>query len=259
MDRLHLSALLHRCGHLAETKTSQVPRSLLPDVLQRLAWQRFSPRELASALWSCARLREGAAAREVLREMQDDGPEHRDATFMERLRCLAREALSWPFLTRRQRLVWGAALELEAVPVLITVPSRALLDQFAADFPGFCKVGTDHNDKINFDAKGFIAVTNSVWLLQKLTFDVILVDEAHHPLPVGMPKYKEMYQFSATHTDEPKFRYRMGQAIEDGVLSDYDITVPVISQYHAYICLGDLLLKQAGRFRRVLAYCNTVA
>ncbi|CAK8993957.1 unnamed protein product, partial [Durusdinium trenchii] len=35
MDRLHLSALLHRCGHLAETKTSQVPRSLLPDVLQR--------------------------------------------------------------------------------------------------------------------------------------------------------------------------------------------------------------------------------
>ena len=143
--------------------------------------------------------------------------------------------------------------------MLITVPSRALLDQFAADFPGFCKVGTDHNDKINFDAKGFIAVTNSVWLLQKLTFDVILVDEAHHPLPVGMPKCKEMYQFSATHTDEPKFRYRMGQAIEDGVLSDYDITVPVISQYHAYICLGDLLLKQAGRFRRVLAYCNTVA
>jgi len=36
---------------------------------------------------------------------------------MERLRFLAREALSWPFLTRRQRLVWGAALELEAVPV----------------------------------------------------------------------------------------------------------------------------------------------
>ena len=139
------------------------------------------------------------------------------------------------------------------------MPSRALLDQFAADFPSFCKVGTDHNDKINFDAKGFIAVTNSVWLLEKLTFDVILVDEAHHPLPVGMPKYKEMYQLSATHKEEPKFRYRMGQAIEDGILSDYDITVPVISQYHAYICLGDLLRKQAGRFRRVLAYCNTVA
>lgn len=36
---------------------------------------------------------------------------------MERLRCLAREALSWDWLTQRQRLVWGAVLELDAVPL----------------------------------------------------------------------------------------------------------------------------------------------
>ena len=78
-----------------------------------------------------------------------------------------------------------------------------------------------------------------------------------HP---GMPKYKELYRFSATHTDEPDFRYTMGQAIDDGaVLCDYDITVPAVTEHHAYVCLADLLLKQAGRFRRVLAYCNTVA
>ena len=146
-----------------------------------------------------------------------------------------------------------------ASKVLITVPLRALLEQFAPDFPGFCKVGTGYNKQIDFNAKGFIAVTDSVYLLKNLEFDAIFVDEAHHPLPTGMPKCKELYQLSATHKDEPDFRYSMGQAIEDGILSDYDITVPVISKHHAYVCLADLLLKQAGRFRRVLAYCNTVA
>ena len=146
-----------------------------------------------------------------------------------------------------------------ASKVLITVPLRALLEQFAPDFPGFCKVGTGYNKQIDLDTKGFIAVTDSVYLLKNLEFDAIFVDEAHHPLPTGMPKCKELYQLSATHKDEPDFRYSMGQAIEDGILSDYDITVPVISKHHAYVCLADLLLKQAARFRRVLAYCNTVA
>jgi len=45
------------------------------------------------------------------------GPEDRDVAFMERLRCLAREALSWAWLTPQQRLVWAAAIELDAVPL----------------------------------------------------------------------------------------------------------------------------------------------
>ena len=139
------------------------------------------------------------------------------------------------------------------------MPLRALLDQFAPDFPGFCKVGQGHNQKIDFGAKGFIAVTKSVHLLRRLKFQAIFVDEAHHPLPPRMPKYKQLFRFSATHTDEPDFRFTMGQAIEDGVLCDYDITVPAVTEHHAYVCLADLLSKQAGRFRRVLAYCNTVA
>ncbi|CAK9048110.1 unnamed protein product, partial [Durusdinium trenchii] len=36
---------------------------------------------------------------------------------MERLRCLAREALSWAWLTPQQRLVWAAAIKLDAVPL----------------------------------------------------------------------------------------------------------------------------------------------
>ena len=138
------------------------------------------------------------------------------------------------------------------------MPLRALLDQFSPDFPGCCKVGTSHNKKIDFDAARFIPVTDSVHLLKKLKFHSIFVDEGHHPLPPKMPRSTELYRFSATHTDEPDFRYTMGQAIEDRVLCDYDITVPALTAHHAYVCLADLLLKQAGRFRRVLAYCNSV-
>eukprot|EP00438_Fugacium_kawagutii_P022259 Skav227701 [mRNA] locus=scaffold1635:78713:83912:+ [translate_table: standard] len=265
----------------------------------------------------------------------------RDANFLRRLRNLASEALTWPHLGGRQRLLWLAAAELEAVPVqelrwshdgtgmgtasggtrgkgwgardpssaddngsdpplrqcqldclaacaqgarviemacgsgktrvikelvsntsgrvLITVPLRALLDQFAPDFPGFCKVGMGHNKNINLDARGFIAVTDSVHLLKKVKFDSIFVDEGHHPLPTKLPKTAELYQFSATHKHEPEFRYTMGEAIEDGVLCDYDITVPALTAHHAYVCLADLLVKQAGHFRRVLAYCNSVS
>ena len=141
------------------------------------------------------------------------------------------------------------------------MPLRALLDQLAVDFPGFCKVGTGHNEKIDLGAKGFIAVSQSAHLLRKLKFNTVLVDEAHHPLPPKLPKRRELFQFSATlEQDEGiDFQYTMGKAIEDGVLCDYDISVPAVTAHHAYVCLADLLLKQAGRFRRVLAYCNTVA
>ena len=101
----------------------------------------------------------------------------------------------------------------ELCKVLITVPLRALLDQFALDFPGFCKVGTGHNEEIDFDANGFIAVSKSAHLIQKLKFNTVLVDEAHHPLPPKLPKTKELFQFSATLEQEEgiDFQYHDGQ------------------------------------------------
>ena len=45
------------------------------------------------------------------------GLDSRDVAFMERLRNLAREALTWEHLSDHQRLVWAAALELDVVPV----------------------------------------------------------------------------------------------------------------------------------------------
>ncbi|CAE7504032.1 IRC3 [Symbiodinium necroappetens] len=143
--------------------------------------------------------------------------------------------------------------------VLITVPSRLLLEQFAAEFPSFCKVGTGYNKHINRSACGFIAVADSANLLQDIRFEAVFVDEAHHPLPSGLPECEEIFLFSATHYLEADFEYSMGQAIKDGVLCDYDLTVPIITDCHPYLSLAKLLQSSQGRFRRVLAYCNSVA
>ena len=141
----------------------------------------------------------------------------------------------------------------------MTVPSRLLLEQFAEEMPGFCKVGMHYNEHIDKESSGFVAVTRSVHLLQKLEFEAVYIDEAHHPLPPGLPSGKEVFKFSATQKEEADFRYSLGEAIEQGVLCDYDLTVPVVTEGHPYVCLANLLLSQAGRFRRVLAYCNSVA
>ena len=145
------------------------------------------------------------------------------------------------------------------VQVLVIVPSLVLLEQFAREMSGFCKVGTKYNDNIDVASRGFIAVTRSVHLLQKQMFEAVFIDEAHHPLPSTLPDYNKLFKFSATHQENVDVRYSLGQAISQGVLCDYDLTVPVTTEGHPYICLANLLLSQAGRFRRVLAYCNSVA
>ena len=138
------------------------------------------------------------------------------------------------------------------------MPTLTLLEQFARVFPNFCKVGTGYNASIDFGARGFIAVTPSVSKLRGLPFEAIFIDEAHHPLP-SLPRHKTLYRFSATHRDEADFQYTMGHAIEDGILCDYDVIVPVatLATHHPFVCLAALLLQRAGQIRRVLAFCNS--
>ncbi|CAE8654563.1 unnamed protein product [Polarella glacialis] len=143
--------------------------------------------------------------------------------------------------------------------VLVLVPSLLLLGQFVKLFSSFCLVGTSFNDKIDYDAEGFISVYDSVHLLANITFSDIFVDEAHHLLPLGCPSADNIYRFSATQHVRPEFEYSMGKAIDDGVLCEYDITIPIITQNDTQACLAEMLQKQAGHFRRVLAYCNTIA
>ena len=51
------------------------------------------------------------------------GLDERDAAFMERLRSLAQEALTWPHLNDEQRLMWATVLELDVVPLQERHPS----------------------------------------------------------------------------------------------------------------------------------------
>ncbi|CAE8638598.1 unnamed protein product, partial [Polarella glacialis] len=67
-----------------------------------------------------------------------------------------------------------------------------------------------------------------------------------------------MYRFSATHQEQPDFQYSMGQAFEDEALCDYDVIIPIVTEDETHACLANML-KQAGHFRRVLAYCNSIA
>ncbi|CAE8652477.1 unnamed protein product, partial [Polarella glacialis] len=143
-------------------------------------------------------------------------------------------------------------------PVLVLVPSRVLLMQLGQLFPEFCLVGTGHNDRIDWTAPGYVAVYDSAHLLSNLSFAELYVDEAHHPLPKGCPEAAAMYLFSATHSEQVDFRYALDRAIEDGVLSDYDITVPIVGLLTHLADLAMILRRGAGRYRRVLAYCNTV-
>ncbi|CAE8689547.1 unnamed protein product, partial [Polarella glacialis] len=145
--------------------------------------------------------------------------------------------------------------------VLVLVPSRVLLMQLGLLFPEFCLVGTGHNDRIDWAAPGYVAVYDSAHLLSNLSnlsFAELYVDEAHHPLPKGCPEAGETYRFSATHAEQVDFRYALDRAIEDGVLSDYDITVPIVGLLTHLADLAMMLRRGAGRYRRVLAYCNTV-
>ena len=45
------------------------------------------------------------------------GLDERDAAFMQRLRSLAQEALTWSHLNDEQRLMWATVLELDVVPL----------------------------------------------------------------------------------------------------------------------------------------------
>ncbi|CAK9065082.1 Putative ATP-dependent helicase IRC3, partial [Durusdinium trenchii] len=85
-------------------------------------------------------------------------PEDRDAAFMERLRCLAREALSWAWLTPQQRLVWAAAIKLDAVPLQERVDLLSLDGRRAVR----CIDGIDDIDIVE-DAARFVRVAQEVY------------------------------------------------------------------------------------------------
>lgn len=115
--------------------------------------------------------------------------------------------------------------------------------------------------------------------MRELTFDRVIVDEAHH---IAKPEiYNEMSDsesdsdderretftdvirsikcrqrvlFSAT-LDNPDYTYDLRQAINDKVIEDYDITVPLLDGRETLEGLAQLLLENPC-YQHVLAYCG---
>ncbi|CAK9034567.1 unnamed protein product [Durusdinium trenchii] len=99
---------------------------------------------------------------------------------MERLRCLAREALSWAWLTPRQRLVWAAAIELDAVPLQELPPSFWERHNVTLRHPGVdllsldgrravrCIDGIDDIDIVE-DTESFVQVAQEVYKVPSCT------------------------------------------------------------------------------------------
>ena len=67
--------------------------------------------------------------------------------------------------TGKTRIMQELAIRQKPGKVLVIVPTLVLLSQFAETFPTFSLLGTGHNQQINWNAQGFLAVSDSVHFL----------------------------------------------------------------------------------------------
>lgn len=139
----------------------------------------------------------------------------------------------------------------------IIVPKLDLMEQLAQllekTLPSrISRVGTNH--PANLDADVFVCVRNSARQLENITLDLLLLDEAHHyePLPsadtmedanisasisgiharrvLSLRAAKRIF-FSATLVrNVPDFDFGLRAAIEAGVIKDYTVMVPVVTE-----------------------------
>ena len=174
----------------------------------------------------------------------------------------------------------------------VIVPKLDLMEQMAQLLeemcPSFqiCRVGTRW--PANLTADIFVCVRNSAGKVANLTFDLVLFDEAHHYEPLSQMLEKSgdatatngqanealhprthtqqvlalnarrRFFFSATlRHNLPDFDFGLRPAIEAGVIQDYSVMVPVLSE-------GDprpglvRLIQNLPLSRKILAFCNTV-
>ncbi|CAK9051805.1 unnamed protein product [Durusdinium trenchii] len=139
----------------------------------------------------------------------------------------------------------------------VIVPKLDLMEQLAqlleTRLPDrqVSRVGT--GSQANLSAQVFVCVRNSAWQLENLTLDLLLLDEAHHYEPVpGNPdplsdadanltsgiharrvlslKAPKRIFFSATLRNEPDFDFGLRPAITAGVIKDYTVMVPVLTE-----------------------------
>ena len=168
----------------------------------------------------------------------------------------------------------------------IIVPKLDLMEQLAQLLEHtlawrIARVGTRWPADLSADI--FVCVRNSAWQLSNLTFDLLILDEAHHyePRPrsettdvgevededehlgihaqqvLSLNSPKRLF-FSATlRRNKPDFDFGLRPAIEAGVIKDYNIMVPVLTPGDPRPSLVRLVMN-LPLARKILAFCNTV-
>ena len=165
----------------------------------------------------------------------------------------------------------------------VIVPKLDLMDQLADLLEEMLslqisRVGTGWPADLSADV--FVCVRNSAWQLQNVTFDLQILDEAHHyePLPPGTIMGNEISRhpdgvhatqvlglnakkrifFSATlRRNKADFEFGLRPAIDAGIITDYTIMVPVLSEGDPRPGLVDII-ESLPMSRKILAFCNTV-
>ena len=153
----------------------------------------------------------------------------------------------------------------------IIVPKLDLMEQLAQLLETtltaqIARVGTGH--PADLSANIFVCVRNSAWQLSNLTFDVLMLDEAHHYEPqdvsgihamqvLALKAAKRIF-FSATLcSSKPDFDFGLRPAIQAGVIKDYSVMVPVLTAGDPRPSLVQLI-QDLPLARKILAFCNTV-
>lgn len=166
----------------------------------------------------------------------------------------------------------------------ILVPSLLLLHQFmetlrkdgdAKRFSGIAiPIGTGHTAKrpnmVGCETIIVVCVYNSFDHIKDLNFECYWIDEAHH-LKAGDSYIQEILNtikerrsvwFSAT-LKRPDYEYTMRQGIEDGILCDYDVRVPLVlttSDVSVESSIDSTLIEYFLRhsFNSILVYFNKI-
>ena len=137
----------------------------------------------------------------------------------------------------------------------IMVPKLDLMEQLAQLLEKtlplhISRVGTNSPADLNADV--FVCVRNSAWQLENITMDLLLLDEAHHyePPPPGdmedtisastggiharrvlsLHAAKRIFFTATPVRNAPDFDFGLRPAIEAGVIKDYTVMVPVVTE-----------------------------
>lgn len=160
----------------------------------------------------------------------------------------------------------------------IMVPKLDLMEQLAQLLEKtlplhISRVGTNSPADLNADV--FVCVRNSACQLENITLDLLLLDEAHHyePPPPGdmedtnvsastggiharrvlsLHAAKRIFFTATLVRNVPDFDFGLRPAIEAGVIKDYTVMVPVVTEGDPRPCLVKLIQTMLLFFASVL-------